>query len=369
MYRIHLPNINAKIRTIQTKQEAEDYFNKALTAKYTAYDYETGGKDLGDALDWNRGYIIGVSFSYSKEEAVYIPIKHQTENAEVGAINTAIEFMKQAPLIAHNFSFEYAWTRAKYGVIPKQFTDTMLLIGVWNANLNCKGLKDFVKHRYNFEMQDFKSVTQKTKDFSRVSVKDGYYYGGSDALWTLRITDDLLPQIEADKGLRSILKLENEVLPILCESHYNGMHIDTKMLYEYEVIIKRNIDAIMEEIKAIFREHLPHYLYSDIFGTETLNININSTKDLLKVYKELGFNNVDETGLAKKQLKQLKHPLSAKLLEFRKEHKLLSMYIEPYKNMVEYSKIIHPGISQIGAETGRMSGYEPNLMQVPKIRD
>jgi len=360
MYKLKVKEINALVRTIHSKSEAVEYFTQAATKDTNAFDYETSG------LSWEKGYIVGTSFCCDRKEAIYIPMQHRTENAEPEAVEVMVDFMRETPLAAHNMNFEYGWTKHHMGFDLKVRTDSMVAIGVENSN-NPAGLKDYVKKIYKHSQQTFKEVTQGTKDFTRVSVKDGFYYACSDSLWTYRIIVDLEPKILSDKGMSSIYSLEKQLIPIVAGMHFRGIKIDTEELGRQKTIITDSVAQMEKDIYTMIQTECPSLAGQyDIMGNMALSVNINSPKDLLKIFGMMGIP-LDST--SKEALSEVDHPLAKKILEYRQEVKLLSTYNTPYWDLMEAGNIIHQGIKLIGAPTGRCSGATPNLMAIPKIRD
>ena len=366
--KLRLKKLNATVRTVISKSEAIEYFTNAAKKPYTAFDYETGGRQLGDGLSWERGHIIGTSFCCALDDAVYLPWKHRSGNAEAGAIDVMAEFMREAPLVAHNFPFEYGWTLHHLGFKPTMFADTMLVVATYDSNLPRK-LKEVVKAYFGHQMQTFDDVTKKTKDFTRVPVEDGFYYGCSDSLWTYRLIQDIAPKIQLDKGKSSIYKLENNLAPLICDMHYNGIKIDTQLLQEYSIIMTKNVADLENEIYHLIQLALPELAtQSTLFGGFTVSLNLNSPPDIQKLFSKLGFD-LSESGTGVKVLQELDHPIARKILEYRQEGKILSTYITPYYSKIEKDNLMHQGIIQYSCGSGRLAGAKPNLMAVPKIRD
>jgi len=358
--RLNVKEINAELSVIQSKSEAIEFFTNAAKKDFTAFDYETSG------LSWERGYIVGTSFSCDRKSAVYIPMAHREKNAEPGAVAVMTEFLRNSPMVAHNVNFEYGWSRHCLGVEINIYSDTMIVIMIHNCLLPV-ALKEVVHKFYKHKMQTFEEVTNKTKDFTRVSVENGFYYACSDSLWTYRLMADLVPEIEKDTGKSSIYRMERQLLPITAEMHFHGIGVDMKELDSQKITIEAAVKVAEDDITKFIMTQCPQFMSQiDIMGNSSMTVNINSPKDLLKVFTSLG---VDIQSTSKETLQDTKHPLAEKILEYRQIVKLLSTYNTPYYDMVEKNNNIHQGIIQIGAPTGRMAGAKPNLMSIPKIRD
>jgi len=364
MYQVNVKEIKALFRTIQSKSEAIEYFSK-FSGKFYAFDYEAAAKDPTQAVLYKKAYIMGVSFSYDYNEAVYLPIKHRSENAEPKALEVALEFMRSYPSVAFNMPFEYGFTKYHYGFTPTVYTDAGVLAKVWDSNLP-NGLKALILALYKYKMQTFEEVTNNRKDFSTVSVKEGFFYGGSDSLWTFRVVSDYEPKIKQDEGLAGILRIENQLIPIMCEMIYNGIRVDLDLLKEYDPIVLNRVKALEKELHRLIRDRCPDLVSDGIIpGTSVLNCNLNSPKQLMELFHRLGMH-IESTGSA--VLKELGDPVAEVLTEYRKEMKLYNTYIKAYYSHIQEDNIVHFGLHQIGAPTGRMAGVTPNLMAIPKIR-
>lgn len=365
MYELDVKEIKAKVWSIHSKSEAVEYFSK-FSGKYYAYDYETSAKVPKDALRYDRATIMGVSFCFDYNEAVYLPIKHRSENAEQGAIDVAVDFMRSYPSAAFNAPFEYGFTLYHFGFAPIIYTDASVLPKVFDSNLP-NSLKRLIYVLYKYKMQTFIEVTNGRKDFSAVSVKDGFYYGASDSLWTFRVIEDYEPKIRADAGLNNILNLENRLTPIICDLVYHSVRVDKELLATYRPIIEDKIQEINDFIVKRIADKMPDMVTPGIIpGLFTLNMNIDSPKDVKAFFNRLGYP-IEGTG--KKILQGLKTPIADAFVALRAEKKILNTYIKSYEDFIGDGDILRFGIRQIGAPTGRLAGSEPNLMAIPKIRD
>lgn len=364
-YEVEVAEIGATFRMLLSASEVAEYLHEAAAAGWAAYDYETS------SLSWKKGHLVGVSFCASPNLAVYIPIAHPDINAEPSAISTAYEFIRDMPLVAHNFNFEYGWTRHHVGCVPQTLTDTQLIIWILNSD-NCKhasGLKEFVQAQYNYRMQTFDEVTGRTKDFTRVPAIKAFFYGASDSLWTYKIKSDLEPKIFEDTGLATIYRIETELLPIICEMVYEGVRVDVDQLDRLKIEQAKIVESATAELTRCINVSAPGMRTQlDLFGNEQPTVNFNSDADMLSVLRSCG---LDISRTDKMTLKKVRHQHEVvdRLLLYRKATKMFSTYVEPYYDLMENDGIIHPGILQGGAPTGRMAGAKPNLMAIPKLRD
>ena len=364
-YEVEVAEIGATVRMLLSPSEVGEYLQQAAATGWAAFDYETS------CLSWKKGHIVGVSFCADPKLAVYIPIAHPDLNAEPAAIALAYDFIRDIPLVAHNWNFEYGWTRHHIGCAPRTLTDTQLIIWILNSD-NCKnasGLKEFVFAQYKYRMQTFDDVTGRSKDFTRVPAVKGFFYGASDSLWTYRIKADLEPKIFEDSGLATIYRIENALLPVVCEMIYDGIRVDIEKLDELRERQKEEVARVTDDLVQCINVSAPGMRTQlDLFGNEQATVNLNSDSDMLRILRSCGLN-IDRTDKMTLHKVRHQHEVVDKLLTYRKATKIFSTYVEPYYELMEGDGIIHPGILQGGAPTGRMAGARPNLMAIPKLRD
>jgi DNA polymerase-1 len=137
-----------------------------------------------------------------------------------------------------------------------------------------------------------------------------------------------------------------------------GIAVDKAFLERFLLEVKGSLERLTQEI----------YSYA---GSE---FNINSTKQLgVVLFETLGLpvGKKTKTGYStdEKVLRALedKHPIVAKLLEYREIYKLFSTYIEPLLKLAKEDKKsrIHTSFVQTGTATGRLSSKNPNLQNIP----
>lgn len=365
MYQLEVKELNCLVRTLISKSDAVEYFTKYDNV-FCAYDYETGADDPADAVLYDRAYIIGTSFCYNRKEAVYVPFQHREGNAEPDCIDTVVEFMRSTPLAAFNFPFEYSFTKYHLNFIPKMFVDLQYLAQIDNNN-HPDSLKELILKIYGYHMQTFEEVTRNTKDFRNVSVKDGFFYGSSDSLWTLIGIEDMLPRVEADSGKKQILKIENMLLPEICEMHYNGIRYNRQLLLEHVPFMKNVCEEIKQDLMSRIEQECPQFFTPNLYG-KSFNLNLNSPADMQKLFKALGYD-LSETGTGKKILANIDHPVAKLITKYREEAVILNNYLNAPLTMMNKNDIVFPAIKQLGAPTGRMACFKPNFMALPKLRD
>jgi len=157
--------------------------------------------------------------------------------------------------------------------------------------------------------------------------------------------------------LRLYQEIETPLVPVLHEMQANGAKIEIKALQKTEEEFNKEISTLRTRI---------HELAGETF-------NINSPKVLGEVlFKKLGIHSTSKTKKGElttneETLQKLlnKHPIIPPLLRYRKVHKLLTTYINGYKNLMTKDGFVHSTFHNTATVTGRLSSSEPNLQNIP----
>jgi DNA polymerase-1 len=198
-------------------------------------------------------------------------------------------------------------------------------------------------------------------------------YGAEDVILTRKVCDIMEPQIAQSKDLTAITQFEKQVLDALYAVEKRGFPVDDHgyRMLEHEVI--DNLETLEEECDRLALEG----------GVE--DFNPNSTAQIIKALKgrkaDMSFMSEKNGKLSadRENLEAVDDELSAAILEFRSEAKVLSTYVLPYiqKSYVPAMAMekeafigpdgrIHANYRQVGTKTGRMSCSDPNLQNQPR---
>jgi DNA polymerase I len=322
-----------------------------------AFDTET------DGLDPLRAGLIGVSVSTSAETGVYIPTPHPSgRGVAVDALARLLGpvFADEAVTkIGHNLKFDIR-VLSHAGIATRgPLFDTMLASQLLEPDMEA-GLKELARRQLNVTMTDYGVLTKRGKrrlELRQLSVSAVAAYAGADADMTFRLYERLAPRLEPE-GLQRVFELEMELLPIVAGMEDAGVRIDVGYLRSLEKTMTADIARIVEEIYALAGTHF----------------NLNSTQQLADIlFNRFGLPVIKETRTGRSTdesvLRALsgRHPLPAKLLEYRERQKLISTYVTALAASVNpETGRVHPHFRQLGAVSGRFSCTEPNLQNLPK---
>jgi DNA polymerase-1 len=182
---------------------------------------------------------------------------------------------------------------------------------------------------------------------------------GERAEWLFRLAPMLRDEVEK-RGLLDVYeKIDLPLAPVLARMERDGVRIDAPVLAAMSAALEKEIGAHEREI----------------YEMAGAPFNINSPQQLAEVlFDKLGLpaaRKSARTGArstAAEVLQELaaKHPLPAKILEFREVAKLKSTYVDALPRLVSPADgRLHSRLSQTGTATGRLSSSSPNLQNIP----
>jgi DNA polymerase-1 len=327
------------------------------TAGRFSFDTET------DGLDPLRAMLIGLSFSTGHGRAVYVPTPHPCgRGVDLPALQHLLGPVFADPTVkkvGHNLKFDMRVARHAGLEVQGAEFDTMLAAQLLEPDLEC-GLKEMARRELGHAMQDYRTLTTRGKrrmELRQLSISAVAAYAADDAEVTWRLHERLAPKVK-EEGLQRILELEMVLLPIIARMEDAGVRIDVNYLRGLEGVMSAKVAAIAEEV----------------YRLAGARFNLNSTPQLAEIlYDRLHLPVLKETKTGRSTdegvLRALssKHPLPAKLLEYREYQKLVSTYVTALAASANpETGRVHPHFRQLGAVSGRFSCTEPNLQNLPK---
>ena len=330
-----------------------------LQEKSFAFDTETEG------LDPLTAGLVGMSFAIREQEAWYVPVPANREEATDIVLRLAPALQHpEIEKVGQNIKFDILALR-KYGVRVKgPLFDTMLAHYLLNPELR-HGM-DYLAETYlkykTVPIEDLIGPKGKKQASMRtVPIEQIKEYAAEDADVTLRLKHYFAPLLKQE-GLESLFfEMEMPLIYVLAEMEATGVKLDINALKQSSEVLSRQLSALEESIY-------------DLAGQ---SFNINSTKqvgeilDKLKLDEKAKKTKTGGYSTSEEVLEKIrgKHPIVDKLLEYRGIKKLLSTYIDTLPALIhpETGKI-HTSFNQAVTATGRLSSTNPNLQNIP-VRD
>ncbi|EKB1133160.1 DNA polymerase I, partial [Campylobacter jejuni] len=340
---------------IQDENKLFEILNTLDKESIIAFDTETTG------LDTKEAKIVGFSFCISENEAFYVPLTHNYlgvgKQISLQSAKKAIELIFNHFVIGHNLKYDFKIIQNNFDLnLPQKYADTMILAWLKNPSLRVN-MDDLALRLFNYETLHFESLVKKGENFASVELEKACKYAAEDAYITLRFYLYFLKNLETPL-LELAKNCEFDFIKIIMMMEENGIKLDTNAL---EILMKK----FENEIKNLSEEI--YTLCEDRF-------NLNSPKqmgDILFEKLKLPSGKKGKTGYStdEKVLNTLldKHPVIAKILDYRELAKLYSTYCEPLLKLAlkDKNSRIHSSFLQTGTATGRLSSKDPNLQNIP----
>lgn len=307
--------------------------------------------------------LVGISFSYEKNQGFYVTIPKDFEKAkrmiqEFKPVLEHPEILKIGQNIKYDIKVLY-----KYDIyLSAPIFDTM--VAHYLINPDMRHNLDVLSETYlNYKPVSIVDLIGKKgknqKSFRSVALEDQKEYAVEDTDLTLQLKQLFNPKLKDVKATKLAEELEFPLVHVLAEMEKEGISLDTKAL------------AILSEELEQDLSRLEKTIYQDA-GRE---FNVNSPKQLGEIlFDELKI--VDKPKKTKTgQYKtsedilvdlQDKHPVIKDVLEYRQLQKLKSTYVDALPKEVNVvTNRIHTVFAQTVAATGRLASNNPNLQNIP----
>lgn len=328
--------------------------------KFFCFDTET------DGIDPLTAELVGMSFSITKNEAWYVPVPANREEATkiVARFSPALQ-NPEIQKIGQNIKFDILVLR-KYGVkVAGPLFDTMIAHYLLNPELRHN--MDYLAETY----LKYKTVSieeligpkgKKQGNMRNVPLNQISEYAAEDADITLQLKDYFEPLLKQESVEDLFHNIEMPLIYVLAEMEATGVTLDISALKESSEILSGQLVSLEKEIHELagleFNINSPKQIGEVLFDRMKLDEKAKKTKT--------GGYSTSEEVLEKLRSK---HPIIGKILEYRGLKKLLSTYIDALPELInkETGKI-HTSFNQAVTATGRLSSTNPNLQNIP-VRD
>ena len=345
---------------VDTAEKQIALCEQLLREKSFAFDTETEG------LDPLTAALVGMSFAIREQEAWYVPVPANREEATDIVLRLAPALQHpEIEKVGQNIKFDILALR-KYGVRVKgPLFDTMIAHYLLNPELR-HGM-DYLAETYlkykTVPIEDLIGPKGKKQASMRtVPIEQIKEYAAEDADVTLRLKHYFAPLLKQEDVETLFFEMEMPLIYVLAEMEATGVKLDTEALKQSSEVLSQQLIALEQSIYELAGQ----------------TFNINSTKqvgeilfDKLKLDEKAKKTKTGGYSTSEEVLEKIrgKHPIVGKLLEYRGIKKLLSTYIDALPALIhpETGKI-HTSFNQAVTATGRLSSTNPNLQNIP-VRD
>ncbi len=328
-----------------------DYEEKILNADVIGVDTETTG------LDPHTERLRLVQLAVHENPVVVIDIFRADDN-DIKILAGILS--NDSVKVFQNAKFDINFLRASGFSVGGPIFDTMIAAHLLRTSRGPKrlGLGALVEFFLGTELQK----EEQKSDFSGDLRDEQIEYAAKDASVLLELRSVMSPALKSN-ALVDIAKIEFECTRAVAEIEYSGILLDLK---QWSRLTEKTQKEYAEAEKKLLDYAGKPIVQPDFFGTTTvMGVNLNSNKQVLELLNDNGVK-VEDT--SKRSLSPFKNePIVISLHEFRKASKMLSGFLEPMPSFIN-SKTgrIHAHYGQIGAYSGRMSCWNPNMQQIPR---
>ena len=342
---------------IDTEEKRKEIIDLFFTNDFLSLDTETTGTDPISAK------LVGLSFSIRENQAFYVPIPQNDEEAQkiVNEFKPIYENEKILK-IGQNIKYDLLVLQ-NYGVELKgKIFDTMIAHYLLQPELH-HGMDYLAEVYLNYQTIHIEELIgskgKNQKNMADLPPTAMYEYACEDADVTLKLKNVLEPLLKENDCDRLFWEIEMPLMPVLAYMERNGVCIDREGLKETSRLYTEEMNRIEKEIH-------------ELAGTD---FNIASPKqvgevlfDRLKIVDKPKKTKTGQYVTSEEVLESLraKHPVVEKILEHRGLKKLLGTYIDALPKLVNpVTSHIHTSFNQTITTTGRLSSSNPNLQNIP----
>ena len=346
-------------QTILDLKALKEMVDELKNAKYVSIDLET------TSVNPMLAEIVGISVSYNKNSAFYIPILYPEkkknnfgDNDLEVVLSIMKEFLENKDIrkIGQNIKYD-ALILYRHGVkVSNIFLDTMIAAHILNPAAKSYKLDALSIEFLNYNMVPIEDLIGKGKDqitMDLVPLDKISYYAAEDADIVFQLAEIFAPKLEENGQLNFFADIEMPLIDVLMKMENEGVYVDEDLLNEMSLNIGERLDLLVKEIYNIAEEEF----------------NINSTQQLAKIlFDDLKLTQIKKRSTAENVLKELvnEHELPELILSYRKLNKLKNTYIDALPASInKNTKRIHSTFNQTIAATGRLSSTGPNFQNIP----
>ena len=342
---------------IDTSKAQKILVQNLLKQSAVCFDTET------TSLNELEAELVGMSFSYKKGLAYYIPLSANREEVQATLEIFRPFFEKEDLLkIAHNLKYDYKVLKNYDITVKGAMFDTM--IAHYLLNPDGRHGMDYLSEVYlNYTPVSIESLIgkkgKKQLSFRDVELSAQTEYAAEDADVTFQLYEIFAPQLKKENLEELFFNIEMPLMRVLADMELEGVKLDEKWLAKESQDLEndlRNLEAkIFELAGEEFNMNSPKQLGEVLFEKLQLDPKAKKTK-------------TGQYATSEDILQKLnsKHEIIAPILEYRTYQKLKSTYVDALPQQIDAKdNRVHTSFSQTTAATGRLASVNPNLQNIP----
>ena len=344
-------------KLVEKEDEIKQLCDYLLTKEILSLDTETTSLSPIDAE------LVGLSFSVKKNEAFYVPVPaDQDEARKIVDLLRPVYENEKILKVGQNLKYDYE-VLMKYGVrLAGKMFDTMLAHYVIQPELrhNMDYLAEIYLNYKTIHIDELIGTKGKNqKNMRDLRPQDVYEYAAEDADVTLKLKNKLEGELKKYGAEELFYNIEMPLMPVLAEMEMNGVTIDTQSLADTSDVLTKRMEEVEKEIYELagapFNIASPRQVGEVLF-------------DKLQIVEKAKKTKTGQYVTNEEVLQSLKgkHKIVEAILEHRGLKKLLGTYIDALPKLINArTGHIHTSFNQATTATGRLSSSDPNLQNIP----
>ena len=354
----NLSNTEHLYQIVQGDLGIKLFIQNLMNQTSVCFDTETTGIDALNAE------LVGMSFSFDKGKAFYVPFPENQEEAQV-LVDKFKPFFESETIekIGQNIKYDLK-ILSHYGVqIKGKLFDTMIAHYLINPDMrhNMDVLSETYLKYSPKSIEDLigkKGKNQKSmRDISLEEIKE---YAAEDADITYQLKQNFSPILDKAETKKLFDEIEIPLIPVLAAMELEGINLNVPFLKEMSIEMAKESSQLEQKIYETagekFNLALPKQLGDVLFD----KMKIGGTKQKKTKTGQYATGEQVLSYLANE------HQIVKDILEWRQMVKLQSTYIDALPNQVDKKTgRVHTDYMQTVAATGRLSSNNPNLQNIP----
>lgn len=348
------PHTYKLVDTEEDMLKLRDFF---MTKSFLSLDTETTSTNTIDAE------LVGLSFSVSENEAFYVPVPADRQQAQ-NIVNIFKPVYEQPSILKIGQNIKYDMeVLANYGVeLAGEMFDTMLAHYLLQPEQR-HNMDDMAETYLGYRTIHIDELIgpkgKGQKSMRDLPPEEVYEYAAEDADVTLKLKNLLEPKLKESGVWQLFSEVEMPLVRVLASMEMNGVRLDTDSLKETSQILTARMNDIEQEIYRLAGEEFniasPRQVGEILFGK-------------MKIVEKPKKTKTGQYVTSEEVLQQLrgKSEIVGKILEHRGLKKLLGTYVDALPKLVNpRTGHIHTSFNQTVTATGRLSSSDPNLQNIP----
>lgn len=344
-------------KLVDTEEDMRRLYDFFMTKSFLSLDTETTSTNAIDAE------LVGLSFSVEENEAFYVPIPADRQQAQ-NIVNIFKPVYENPSILKIGQNIKYDMeVLMNYGItLGGEMFDTMIAHYLLQPELRHN--MDYMAEVYlgykTIHIDELIGPKGKgQKSMRDLDPKEVYEYAAEDADVTLKLKNILEPKLKEAGVWQLFTEVEMPLVQVLADMEVGGVRIDTGALKETSAMLTERMNAIEKEIYQLAGEEFniasPKQVGEILFGK-------------MKIVEKPKKTKTGQYVTSEEVLQQLKgkSEIVGKILEHRGLKKLLGTYVDALPKLINpRTGHIHTSFNQTVTATGRLSSSDPNLQNIP----